>query len=384
MLQRLAADVQAHVGGVHDTADEVVVVGHKVGALLHDHDVGAVERKALLVVLAVQVERGLTGDEQQRVVLECALGVEREGAGRVLPVVERGLVELVVFLGRNVRAALLPDGRHGVERLEFLVVLVLGLVVVACILGLGLLTALGDHHLDGVAHVFAKATHQVLESPLGEVGVVVLALLAVDAGHVLANGEDDVRTVLRALAVLDGVTLKAVGLPHMGGLLAKGAAHHAHLGSDHKGGVEAHAELPDDVHVVTLVLSVLALELLATGVRDGAQVALQLVRRHADAVIGDGQRTRVLIERETNGQVALAHLDARVLEALEVELVHRVRSVGDQLAQKDLLVGVDGIDHEVQELLALCLKLVHACVPSLLRPCGRIHTGRHTTRFALR
>ncbi len=88
LLQGLARDVQRDVGGVDDAAHEVVVIGHEVGALLHDENVGAVELEALLVVAAVQVERRAGGDEEKRVVLEVALGVEGKGAGRRLPVVE--------------------------------------------------------------------------------------------------------------------------------------------------------------------------------------------------------------------------------------------------------------------------------------------------------
>ena len=68
LLQRLTRDVEREVLAVHDAADEVVVVGQQVLALLHDQHVGAVQLQALLVVLAVQVVRCTAGDEQQRVV----------------------------------------------------------------------------------------------------------------------------------------------------------------------------------------------------------------------------------------------------------------------------------------------------------------------------
>lgn len=62
--------------------------------------------------------------------------MEADRAGRVTPVVEGRLVELVVVLLLDLARTLLPDGRHGVDGLELLVVLVLGLVVVAGVLGL--------------------------------------------------------------------------------------------------------------------------------------------------------------------------------------------------------------------------------------------------------
>ncbi len=42
-----------------------------------------------------------------------------------------------------------------------------------------------------------------------------------------------------------------------------------------------------------------------------------------------------------------------------MEFVNRVGSVADQLAKKNLLVGVDAVDHEIEQLLALCFELFH-------------------------
>ena len=96
---------------------------------------------------------------------------------------------------------------------------------------------------------------------------------------------------------------------------------------------------------------------------DGAQVLLELLGRHADAVVGDGERAGVLVRRDGDGKVCLVNLGGGVRQALEVELVDGIGRVGDQLAQEDLPVGVDGVDHEVQELLALCLELAHVTHP---------------------
>ena len=205
--------------GIHDAAHEVVVVGQQVGALVHDEDVGAVERETLLVVLAVQVERGAAGDEQQRVILERALGMEAHCAGRVLEVVEGRLIELVVVLVGHVGAALLPNRGHGVDGIELLVVLILRCVILAGVLGALLLAALGDHHLDGIAHVVAVALDEVLQAPLGRgKGRSALAGLAVLAGNVRSQMVriDVEYRLLRSLAVLDGVALEAVEFPHLG------------------------------------------------------------------------------------------------------------------------------------------------------------------------
>ena len=54
---------------------------------------------------------------------------------------------------------------------------------------------------------------------------------------------------------------------------------------------------------------------------DGAQVALELLGGHADTVIRNHDGTGVLIKGNTDGQVTLVELDARILQALKVELV---------------------------------------------------------------
>ena len=44
-------------------------------------------------------------------------------------------------------------------------------------------------------------------------------------------------------------------------------------------------------------------------------------------------------------------------EALVAELVAGVAGVGDDLPQENFLMGVDGVDHQVQQPLGLRLKL---------------------------
>ena len=285
--------------------------------------------------------------------------MKADSARGIVKVVERGLVELVVILLLNVRAALFPDRRHGVDGLELLVVLVLGLVIVAGVLGLGFLAALGHHHLDRVTHIVTVLLNQALETPLGQEAIVGLGLAVGVELLVLAQRQDDVGTVLSTLAILDGVALKTVGLPNVGGILAISAADDPHVAGNHKGGVETHAKLTDDVDIGALLLGVLGLKLLGAGMGDGAQVALELLGGHADTVIRNSDAAGVLIKGDTDGQVALVEFDTRILKALKVELVDGIARVGDKLAQEDFLIGVDGVDHEVEQFFALGLKLTH-------------------------
>ena len=354
VLQRLAADVQLQVLAVHHAAHEVEVVGQQLLALLHDQDVGAVQRQALLEVLAVQVVRRAAGDEQQRVVAERALGVDAERARRVGEVVEVGLVELVVLLVGDLGLAALPDGDHRVDGLDLGVILVLGFVVVAGVLGLGQLARLRHFHLHGVAHVVAVALDEVPQAELAEERVVVVVV------GVVLQREDDVGAVALALGLLDGVALHAVAFPGPGLVAAVRLRHDAHLRRHHERGVEAHAELADDVGGVlpaVLLLGQLLLELEGAAAGDGAQVLLQPLLRHADAIVGDGQGAGNLVGGEGNFEVGAVQPHLIVGEGLVGQLVHRVAGVGDQLPQEDLLVGVDGVDHQIQQPLGLGLEL---------------------------
>ena len=158
---------------------------------------------------------------------------------------------------------------------------------------------------------------------------------------------------------LDGVAVQAVALPCVDLVGAEGTADHAHLGGDHERGVEAHAKLADDVDVGALGLGVVGLEGLRAGVRDGTQVGVELFSRHADAVVAHADGARVLVKGDLHAQLRAVYLHVCIREALEDELVHSVGGVGDELAQENLAVGVDRVDHEVEELLALSLEFLH-------------------------
>ena len=153
LLQRLAGNIERHIGRVNDAAHKVVAIGQKISAFLLDENVGGIERQTLLVIFAVEVKRHASGNKEQSVIRERTLGMERHRTHRILPVVEGSLVELIVIALFHLTRTLLPDGRHGVQGLKLLVLLILRRIVLACIFRLGKLAALLDHHLNGIAYV---------------------------------------------------------------------------------------------------------------------------------------------------------------------------------------------------------------------------------------
>ena len=74
------------------------------------------------------------------------------------------------------------------------------------------------------------------------------------------------------------------------------------------------------------------------------------VAGHPHAVIGDGQRTLVFIERDTNAQFAITLVQVRVRERTETQLVRRIGGVRDKLTQEDFFIGIERMDHQVQKL----------------------------------
>ena len=67
-------------------------------------------------------------------------------------------------------------------------------------------------------------------------------------------------------------------------------------------------------------------------------------------------RARLRVEAHADREVRVALEERAVGERLEAQLVAGVGGVGDQLAQEDLLVAVQGVDHQVEQLLDLGLE----------------------------
>ena len=187
--------------------------------------------------------------------------------------------------------------------------------------------------------------------------VLVQELIVVLVLGVFLDHHDDLGAHVLFVSLGDGVTLSTGALPLPGSVAAEGAADHGDAAGNHEGGVEAHAELTDDVDVLGFVV---LLEVQAAAAGDGAQVLFQLFPGHADAVIGQSQGAVFLVQLQQDLIILLFGGDAVVGQALEIELVDGVTGVGDQLTQENLLVGIDGMDHHVQQLFAFGLKFFYS------------------------
>jgi hypothetical protein len=223
---------------------------------------------------------------------------------------------------------------------------------------------LGDAHA-----VLGAALHRHPDRPADEVRVLLHDLADLPLGQVvrepvLAVGGLEVqrdRGAGRQVVVggADVVGARAVGLPQ-GALLGAGpAGAQRHLVGDHERRVEADAELPDQALRGRGVLGLLDLlqQGRGPGLGDGADQLHHLVPGHPDAVVADGQRTGVAVDLQGDVQIRGVGPRTGVGQRFQPQLVQRVGGVGDQLSEKDVLVGVDGVDHQVQQLARLGLEL---------------------------
>ena len=109
--------------------------------------------------------------------------------------------------------------------------------------------------------------------------------------------------------------------------------------------VEELARVDGDI----LVLFVFRLEFQRAALCDDAEVLVKLLLRHADAVIADTQRAAVLIRRKEDLEVVTIESRSAVRQGFIVKLIDRVARVGDQLAQKNLLMSINRVDHEIKK-----------------------------------
>ena len=375
VLQHLTADIQGDILGIHHAADEAEVVGQQLLTVIHDHHTGGIKLQAAFEILGVVVIGRLAGDIQQ-----CLEGHGSLGAGvnhpQGLVVVEELLpVEGLIFLIGHVLLVPLPDGHHGIDGFPFGVLFILRLlrlfglllpalggfflVLLLILFRLLHLAGFGNLHADGVADIIGILLNQISQLVLvQEFGVILVV-------GIWLQGHDDVGTGGIPLRRFNGIAVRTVAGPLPCGILAVFSGNHGDGRSHHKRGIESHAELADNVDIVLLLHFLLKVQ--RTGLADGAQILLHLFPGHTDAVIGHGDGAVVLVAGNGDGKIIPVQAHLVIGQGGVGQLVDGVGSVGDDLPQENLLMGVDGVDHQIQKPLGLRFELLlfHSAVSLL-------------------
>ena len=123
-----------------------------------------------------------------------------------------------------------------------------------------------------------------------------------------------------------------------------------------KHGIKAHTKLTDEARVLLLIARETAEEFRGARLRDGTELLDDLGAVHADAVVGDRDGAGLGVVVHGDCELGLLAQQLGPGERLETQLVSRIRGVGDEFAQEDLPVAVQGMDHQLEELLYLSLK----------------------------
>ncbi len=362
VLQRLARNVQRQVLRIHQPAHKAEIIRQQVGALVHNQHAVRVKLKPFLIVAGVKVERRVRGDVHQRVERHRALRVHVDGFGRIVIIGKLVLVELVVLLLRDFVLVLPPQGDHAVQGLVFRIGLVLVLAVF-------FQAALLHVHFNRVADVVGVFLHQRLQG----IGIRKLAVLLVVG--VRLQLQNHFRAAVFFVARLHAVPFRSGGFPLPRLVAPERAAAHRDMAAYHKRGIKPHPELADDFHIfrAVLLLAVFLLHVVlkveGAALRDGAEVVLQLLFRHAAAVVGNRQGMFFLVRKNPDHEIVAVQSGFAVRQGLVVQLVNRVARVGNQFAQKNFLMRINGVDHQIQKTFGFRFKLLqrHGHVSSAKR-----------------
>ena len=168
--------------------------------------------------------------------------------------------------------------------------------------------------------------------------------LALVGGEMERHGRPPIGT----LGGGDGKAALAVRRPQPGRGFARPSGQHVNPVRDHESGIEADAELTDQRQVLLCIAGKLSEKGLGSGAGDGAQRIDQLLPVHADAVVFDRQAAPVLVDDEANSELGVTLGQMRVHDRLVAKAVTGVRSVRNQLAEKNLLMGVEGVGNDVE------------------------------------
>ena len=167
--------------------------------------------------------------------------------------------------------------------------------------------------------------------------------------------EDDIRPPRSLLSLLHLILRIALAGPaDAGGRLIIALSVDLDLVGHHKGGVKTEAEVPYDAVLILILLD----KLLSATDGDLIDVLVDLIGRHADAVIRDDQLVAINLYLDLEIPDLTGVL---TLRDQGLQLLHGIHTIADDLPEEDLIVTVEEFLNDREHIVAC-----HANLPSRL------------------
>lgn len=99
-------------------------------------------------------------------------------------------------------------------------------------------------------------------------------------------------------------------------------------------------------------------EFFGTGVGDGSEVLNEFLASHTDAGVVDGDGAGGFICGDLDIEFELVVADIGITEGDVAEFFEGIGGIGNELANEDIFVCVEGVDNDVEYLFNFCLKAV--------------------------
>jgi hypothetical protein len=165
---------------------------------------------------------------------------------------------------------------------------------------------------------------------------------------------------LRPFIGCDGVSSVTAALPFPGVLLARPAGDESDLVGNHEPRIKTHTELPDQFrrHFRFLRLLQCLRKFPRATFGNGADEPNEFLAAHANPIVAHAKGSRGLVGLNANFGILSEPGQSGVGQGFEPKLVEGVGSIRDKLPQEDVFVGINRMDHQIQQLARLGLKFV--------------------------
>ena len=217
-------------------------------------------------------------------------------------------------------------------------------------------------HFNGPANIVGILFDQCLDLPNFQIGTEDLFI------GIFFQVHDHAGPDLRLFDLLDRVAVYAGAFPFNTHFFAIFLGLNRNFLRHHKGRVETNTELSDDGYIFRRVLFRVQIlfELVRAGFCNDAQVILRLGFIHTDTIVDNGDGAVFFVQLHTDFKIISGHADILISQGQIAQFVDGVRCVGDDLTEKNLFIGINGVDHKIQQSLRFCFELFfcHGINPS--------------------